>query len=88
MVTGKSECKNSGQSAAISRYFGIYNQPKEIFMLDPQSVFTYSNDYLVTCRGNENAFNIYNFPTLDMALTVGFHKVSIPHCYYSPPYRQ
>ncbi len=47
--------------------------------MDPQSVFSFAGDYIVTCRGNENDFTIYGFQSLDFVLTVGFHKVlSLP----------
>ncbi len=75
LLGGKNECRNIGQPNGIGPYFGICSAGKEVFATDPQSIFTFSGEYIIACRDCQNDFSIYGFQSLTFVISVAFHKV-------------
>ncbi len=75
LLGGKNEYKTAGQPGMVAKYFSIYNPAKEVFTVDPGSVFAGMGDYLIACRSNENSFMVYSLHNLGILFAVTFHKV-------------
>ena len=72
--TTKMELNTIKGLGTICKYFNIYDPVKEVFTVDPISVFDALDDYIVGCRNYENSFVLYSLSSNDMRFAISFHN--------------